>query len=107
MEVRRVAMEFLTSPRTINSEEEKLAVDIVCSVVDLYFDHESQMAEVSELTIPTDDLMQDRLFRKDSVDEYMLEMKKSRILNSLNSIISRNEELTQDLLNLQSKLKKL
>lgn len=100
-------MEYLGIPKEELTSTDELAIDIVGSIIDLYVEQESQMAKIAELPIPADELVQNVLYKKKHVDAAILTIKKNNIIDLVNSILAKNEELTKELVELKSNLKKL
>jgi len=100
-------MEYLGIPKEELTSTDELAIDIVGSIIDLYVEQESQMAKIAELPIPADELVQNVLYKKKHVDAAILTIKKNNIIDLVNSILAKNEELTKELVELKANLKKL
>lgn len=100
-------MEYLGIPKEELTSADELAIDIVGSIIDLYVEQESQMAKIAELPIPADELVQNVLYKKKHVDAAILTIKKNNIIDLVNSILAKNEELTKELVELKANLKKL
>lgn len=100
-------MEYLGIPKEELTSADELAIDIVGSIIDLYVEQESQMAKIAELPIPADELVQNVLYKKKHADAAILTIKKNNIIDLVNSILAKNEELTKELVELKANLKKL
>lgn len=100
-------MEYLGIPKEELTSVDELAINIVGSIIDLYVQQETQLAKIAELPIPTDELIQNILYKKKHVDATILTIKKNNIIDLVNSILAKNEELTEELVELKANLKKL
>lgn len=100
-------MEYLGIPKEELTSADELAIGIVGSIIDLYVEQESQMAKIAELPILADELVQNVLYKKKHVDAAILTIKKNNIIDLVNSILAKNEELTKKLVELKANLKKL
>ena len=100
-------MEELEYPLDRPSAEVKLSREIMSYVLESYLGQMNQSVKMSELTVPVDDLIQDRFFNQNTVDEDIFDFKKNEILKVIDSIIVDNTRLTQYLTNLKSSIEAL
>ena len=100
-------MEELAYPLDRPYEEMKVSREIMSYVLESYVGQMDQSIKMSELTVPVDDLIQDRFFKQYAVDEDIFNFKKNEILKVINSIIVDNTRLTQYLTNLKSSIEAL
>lgn len=106
MEVTTV-LEYLEYPLDYPSKNRETSREIISYVLDSYVEQVNQSSKTLDLTIPVDDLLQDRFFKSCSIDEDIFNFKKTEVLKLIDSILINHEEIIQGLTKLQSNIEKL